>query len=86
MTVMISGRSVVAAARSGFAVGRDDALRFLVVAALVVGGAVLVPRCADPVYRRSVKVSMGAVFALAYVRMLAWNYGLPAIRPVRFRR
>lgn len=33
-------------------------------AALGVEAALLSPRCADPLYRRAVKVSMGAVFSL----------------------
>ena len=32
-------------------------------AALGVDGVLLAPRCADPLYRRSIKVAMGAVFA-----------------------
>jgi tRNA G18 (ribose-2'-O)-methylase SpoU len=40
--------------------------------------AVLVsPRCADPLYRRSVKVAMGAVFALPWTRLPDWNDALP---------
>ena len=35
--------------------------------------AVLVtPRCADPLYRRSVKVSMGAVFSVPWTRLGSW--------------
>jgi tRNA G18 (ribose-2'-O)-methylase SpoU len=35
--------------------------------------AVLVgPRCADPLYRRSVRVSMGTVFQVPWTRMPAW--------------
>jgi tRNA G18 (ribose-2'-O)-methylase SpoU len=35
--------------------------------------AVLVdPTCADPLYRRSVRVSMGAVFALPWTRVASW--------------
>ena len=33
---------------------------------------VLSPSCADPLYRRSVRVSMGAVFALPYARAESW--------------
>ena len=36
-------------------------------------GALLSPRCADPLYRRSVKVSMGAVFALPWTRLPGWR-------------
>ena len=37
---------------------------FRCAAALGVDAVILSPRCADPLYRRSVKVSMGAVFAV----------------------
>ena len=41
-------------------------------AALGVDAIVLSPRCADPLYRRSVKVSMGAVFTVPYARAHGW--------------
>jgi tRNA G18 (ribose-2'-O)-methylase SpoU len=35
--------------------------------------AVLItPRCADPLYRRSIRVSMGAVFSVPWTRALDW--------------
>ena len=37
----------------------------------------LSPRCADPLYRRSVKVAMGAVFALPWTRVDDWHDALP---------
>ena len=36
-------------------------------------GALLSPRTADPLYRRAIKVSMGAVFALPWARLAAWS-------------
>jgi tRNA G18 (ribose-2'-O)-methylase SpoU len=43
--------------------------------------AVLVtPRCADPLYRRSVRVSMGAVFAVPWTRVDPWPEGLGHLR------
>lgn len=43
--------------------------------------AVLVtPRCADPLYRRSVRVSMGAVFAVPWTRIDPWPGGLAVMR------
>ncbi|MBP2703099.1 RNA methyltransferase [Microbispora sp. RL4-1S] len=54
-------------------------------AALGVGAVVLSPRCADPLYRRSVKVSMGAVFAVPYARMGDWHGGLGEVRDAGFR-
>ena len=43
-------------------------------AALGVDAVLLAPRCADPLYRRAVKVGMGAVFALPWTRLPDW-YG-----------
>lgn len=42
-------------------------------AALGWDGALLSPRTADPLYRRAVKVSMGAVFALPWARFDDWG-------------
>jgi tRNA G18 (ribose-2'-O)-methylase SpoU len=36
-------------------------------------GALLSPRAADPLYRRSIKVSMGAVFSLPWARLIDWQ-------------
>jgi len=38
-------------------------------------GALLAPRSADPLYRRSIKVSMGAVFTLPWARLEDWASG-----------
>src|SRR6478735_8884744 len=46
-------------------------------AALGVDAVLLAPRCADPLYRRSVKVAMGAVFALPWTRLTDWYDALP---------
>ncbi|HEY6933972.1 MAG TPA: RNA methyltransferase [Marmoricola sp.] len=46
-------------------------------AALGVDAVLLAPRCADPLYRRSVKVAMGAVFALPWTRLPDWYDALP---------
>jgi tRNA G18 (ribose-2'-O)-methylase SpoU len=54
-------------------------------AALGIDGLVLSPRCADPLYRRAVKVSMGAVFAIPYTRLTDWHGGLAAVREAGFR-
>lgn len=48
------------------------------VAALGFDAVLLSPRCADPLYRRSIKVAMGAVFSLPWARIDEW-YGLPAL-------
>jgi tRNA G18 (ribose-2'-O)-methylase SpoU len=41
-------------------------------------GALLSPRAADPLYRRSIKVSMGAVFSLPWARLVDWH-GAPQL-------
>ena len=45
-------------------------------AALGVEAFFLDPRCCDPLYRRSARVSMGEAFALPYARFSAWPSGL----------
>src|SRR3954452_19389271 len=39
----------------------------------------LAPRCADPLYRRSVKVGMGAVFTTPWTRLPDWYAALPGL-------
>ena len=58
---------------------------FRCAAALGVDAVFLSPRCADPLYRRAVKVSMGAVFAIPYARMTGWCDGLTGLRAAGFR-
>jgi tRNA G18 (ribose-2'-O)-methylase SpoU len=48
------------------------------VAGLGWDGALLSARTADPLYRRSIKVSMGAVFSLAWARLQDWR-GVPEL-------
>ena len=60
---VVDHTNVGAAFRSGAALGVDAVL--------------LSPRCADPLYRRSVKVAMGAVFALPWTRLPDWYDALP---------
>jgi tRNA G18 (ribose-2'-O)-methylase SpoU len=58
---------------------------FRCAAALGVRALILSPRCADPLYRRAVKVSMGAVFAVPYGRMTNWYDGLTDLRDAGFK-
>ncbi|HET7531494.1 MAG TPA: RNA methyltransferase [Mycobacteriales bacterium] len=53
---------------------------FRCAAALGMDGVVLSPSCADPLYRRSVRVSMGEVFAIPYARATAWPAWLADLR------
>jgi tRNA G18 (ribose-2'-O)-methylase SpoU len=62
---IVDHTNVGAIFRSGAALGFDAVL--------------LAPRCADPLYRRSVKVAMGAVFALPWTRLPDWYDALPGL-------
>ncbi|NGN65792.1 RNA methyltransferase [Streptomyces sp. A7024] len=53
-------------------------------AALGVDGVLLTPRCADPLYRRAVKVSMGTVFQVPWTRISPWPEGLETLRAAGF--
>ncbi|HUF33431.1 MAG TPA: RNA methyltransferase [Acidimicrobiales bacterium] len=54
-------------------------------AALGVGAVVLDPACTDPLYRRTVRVSMGYVLATPWARADAWPDALHDIRSAGFR-
>ena len=60
---IVDHTNVGAVFRSGAALGFDAVL--------------LAPRCADPLYRRSVKVAMGAVFSVPWTRLSGWHDALP---------
>jgi len=62
---IVDHTNVGAIFRSGAAFGFDAVL--------------LAPRCADPLYRRAIKVAMGAVFALPWTRLPDWSDALPAL-------
>jgi tRNA G18 (ribose-2'-O)-methylase SpoU len=49
-------------------------------AALGMDAVLLSPSCADPLYRRSVRVSMGEVFAIPYARLEPWPSALDTVR------
>ncbi len=60
---LVDHTNVGAIFRSGAALGFDAVL--------------LAPRCADPLYRRSIKVGMGAVFTMPWTRLPDWRSALP---------
>jgi tRNA G18 (ribose-2'-O)-methylase SpoU len=62
---IVDHTNVGAIFRSGAALGFDAVL--------------LAPRCADPLYRRSIKVGMGAVFTTPWTRLSDWYDALPAL-------
>ncbi|WP_238425577.1 TrmH family RNA methyltransferase [Micromonospora parastrephiae] len=53
-------------------------------AALGIDAVLLSPSCADPLYRRSVRVSMGEVFAMPYAKLDPWPAGLDQVREAGF--
>jgi tRNA G18 (ribose-2'-O)-methylase SpoU len=53
-------------------------------AALGIDAVVLSPTCADPLYRRAVRVSMGEVFAIPYAKAENWSQTLATIRAAGF--
>jgi tRNA G18 (ribose-2'-O)-methylase SpoU len=62
---IVDHTNVGAIFRSGAALGFDAVL--------------LAPRCADPLYRRSIKVGMGAVFTMPWTRLPDWYDALPTL-------
>lgn len=54
-------------------------------AAFGVDGVVVSPRCADPLYRRSVRVSMGTVLHLPWARATSWPGDLAVLQDSGFR-
>jgi tRNA G18 (ribose-2'-O)-methylase SpoU len=53
-------------------------------AALGVDAVLVTPRCADPLYRRSVRVSMGTVFQVPWTRIDPWPAGVDDLRAAGF--
>ncbi|GAB4085305.1 RNA methyltransferase [Myceligenerans cantabricum] len=49
-------------------------------AALGVDAVLVTPRCADPLYRRSVRVSMGTVFQVPWTRAESWPGDIEVLR------
>ncbi len=67
---VVDHTNVGAIFRSGAALGFDAVL--------------VAPRCADPLYRRAIKVSMGAVFTTPWTRLPDWYDALPALSSAGF--
>lgn len=53
-------------------------------AAFGLDAVLITPRCADPLYRRSVRVSMGTVFQVPWTRIDPWPDGLALLRSLGF--
>lgn len=57
---------------------------FRSVAALGADAVLVSPSCADPFYRRAVRVSMGAVLQVPWTRIQNWNDTIAALKDARF--
>ncbi len=53
-------------------------------AGLAVDAVLVTPRCADPLYRRAVRVSMGTVFQVPWTRLADWPLGAEQLRSAGF--
>ncbi len=53
-------------------------------AALGMDAVLVTPRCADPLYRRSIRVSMGTVFQVPWTRVSPWPAGVEQLRALGF--
>ncbi|TPG17940.1 TrmH family RNA methyltransferase [Pedococcus bigeumensis] len=53
-------------------------------AALGVDAVLVTPRCADPLYRRSIRVSMGTVFQVPWTRIAPWPGGIADLQRIGF--
>ena len=67
---IVDHTNVGAAFRSGAALGIDAIL--------------VTPRCADPFYRRAIRVSMGTVFQVPWTRIRPWPRGVDGLREAGF--
>jgi len=87
--------TLLAAARGGAGARRVAVLEDIVdhtnvgaifrsAAALGVDAVLVSPRCADPLYRRSVRVSMGTVFQVPWTRLDTWPGGLADLHALGF--
>lgn len=57
---------------------------FRAAAAMGVDLVLVTPTCADPLYRRSIKVSMGTVFQVPWTRLTSWPGDLETLRKQGF--
>lgn len=57
---------------------------FRAVAGVGADAVIVSPRCADPLYRRSVRVSMGSVLQVPWTRMTDWHSGMAQISDAGF--
>lgn len=92
---LASVRELLAGARGGAGARRVAVLEDIVdhtnvgaifrgAAALGVDAVLVTPRCSDPLYRRSVRVSMGTVFQVPWTRIESWPGGVAELQAEGF--
>ena len=57
---------------------------FRSVAGIGADAVFVTPRCADPFYRRSLRVSMGTVLQVPWTRLPSWELAAPVLRETGF--
>ncbi len=82
LTILASARRVVVL--EDLADHTNVGAVFRTIAALGADAVLLSPGCADPLYRRSVRVSMGAVLQVPWARLPDWRMAGPMIRDAGF--
>jgi tRNA G18 (ribose-2'-O)-methylase SpoU len=89
LDALLAGPDPVAPRRLAVLEGLNDAENLGSIArsalALGVDGLLLDPRCADPLYRRSVRVSMGHVLALPFAVLPDWPADLGRLHDAGYR-
>jgi tRNA G18 (ribose-2'-O)-methylase SpoU len=83
--VDILARSRVVAVLEGVGDHENLGALFRNAAALGVDGVLLAPGCSDPLYRRSVRVSMGNVLRVPFAQLEPWPDGLTLVKEHGFR-
>lgn len=81
----ILARSRVIAVLEGVGDHENLGALFRNAAALGVDGVLLAPGCSDPLYRRSVRVSMGNVLRVPFAPLEPWPAGLTVVKESGFR-
>jgi tRNA G18 (ribose-2'-O)-methylase SpoU len=79
-----AGRPSVVAVLEGLNDHENIGALFRNAAAFDVAGVLLDPTCADPLYRRSVRVSVGHVLHVPWARLVPWPGGLDRVRDAGF--
>jgi len=83
-SVAVEGRPPLVAVLEGLNDHENIGALFRNAAAFEVAGVLLDPTCADPLYRRSIRVSVGHVLHMPFARLAPWPTGLHQVRAAGF--